>query len=168
MQANYNQKDYLIQRIHEAFEGVVLGKGVSLHETEVIDCYGSLAERQAARQKDELKDWRNLINNPALLDVHGIGGLSFYDAAGFRFHLPAYLITGILKPKETVVESLVFALSHLSTYQLERNTILTPLQRRCVKEFLVYYRHHVHQTHFFPEKTQKLDNAIVYWSKMPK
>lgn len=166
MSANYNQKEYLIQRIHAAFEGVQLGAGVSLHETIVIDNYGSNKARQLARKEDEKKDWRVLLDNPKFVEVHGIGGLSFYDAEGFRFHLPAYLIVGILKPEEVVIESLIFTLTYLSPYQLERNTILNPLQRRCVKEFLVYCQHHT-PNRFFSQELQKLETAIKHWSNVP-
>ena len=33
----YNQKEHLIQMIDQAFDGVFLGGGVSLHQTEVLE-----------------------------------------------------------------------------------------------------------------------------------
>jgi hypothetical protein len=43
----------LLRLIEDAFGGVALGDGVSLHETVVIDLYGGRAERLAAREPDE-------------------------------------------------------------------------------------------------------------------
>lgn len=89
--ADQHRASHLLQQIDKAFCGVTLGDGVSLHETEVIDCYGTDEERLRARAGDEKDDWHKLIDDPELVKVCGVGGLCFYDAAGLRFHLPAYL-----------------------------------------------------------------------------
>ena len=77
----------LLALIREAFTDVYLEDGVSLHQTVVIDNYGSNAEMVQARLKDEKMDWQKLISKPELLNINGIGGLSFYDAKGLRFHV---------------------------------------------------------------------------------
>jgi len=134
----------LLESIEAAFANVQLGEGVSLHETEVLDMYGSDEERLAARSRDEQHDWRRLIHSPDLIEVCGIGGLSFYDPEGLRFHLPAYLSRVVTNPLEdqasSVFESLIFTLTSLSDYQLERLSILNADQRHCCGDVLEYVR----------------------------
>jgi len=96
---------------------------------------------EAQIKNDERKDWKKLIDDPELEKIHGIGGLSFYDAKGLRFHLPAYLCLTIHKPYADVAESLMFTLTHLEAYNQERFAILTVEQRKAVKVFLTYARY---------------------------
>lgn len=137
-------RDRLIHMIDVVFRNVVLGDGVSLHETVVIDDYGSDERRQEARLPDEKLDWRKLIDDPELSNICGIGGLCFYDAAGLRFHLPAYMTMILKDPVEQsrndIWGSLEFNLTHLSGFQRERFEILTPYQRQTVREFLFFLR----------------------------
>ena len=135
----------LLASIEQAFDGVELGDGVSLHETHVIDDYGSAEERQVAREPDEKHDWRRLVNDPALLRFGGVGGLTFYDAVGLRFHLPAYLSLAVIDferdDADLVLESLMFDLTHLSEYNMTRSAIPNGSQRRCGREVLVFLRY---------------------------
>ncbi|HJT78348.1 MAG TPA: DUF6714 family protein [Gemmataceae bacterium] len=78
----------LLRLIEEAFRGVELGNGVSLHETVVLDRYGGPAERRAARESDERQDWRKLIGDPELIRptsrdgmTAGMGGLGPVDVS---------------------------------------------------------------------------------------
>ena len=43
-----------------AFDGVSLGNGVSLHEADVIDDYGTEDGRAAASESNELTDWQRI------------------------------------------------------------------------------------------------------------
>ncbi len=132
----------LLLLIEEAFRGVELGDGVSLHETVVIDDYGGPEDRQAARAPDEKHDWRKLIDDPELVRTTGVGGLSFYDAAGLRFHLPAYLSLAMKgadrEEVANVLDDLLFHLTRFSEYNLRRFSVLDDAQRRCVGEVLRY------------------------------
>ncbi|QDT10997.1 DUF6714 family protein [Planctomycetes bacterium K23_9] len=83
----------LIAKIDAAFDGVVLGSGVSLRESVAIDHHECFESRESARKPDEKHDWRILVNNPVLLRTHGTGGPIFMDPRGFIFYLPAYLTT---------------------------------------------------------------------------
>lgn len=47
----------LLERIRRDFGGILRGHGVSLHETEVIDFYGSTRDRQKARKVDTDRYW---------------------------------------------------------------------------------------------------------------
>ena len=133
-------RDDLIKQIEAAFEGVTLGQGVSLHETIVIDDYGSQAQRAAARKNDELHDWKKVLADPRFPKVHGVGGLSFYDSEGLRFHLPAYLLLALSPVYEDVTESLMFTLTSCNDYNKSRFAILNEAQRQAVRNFLLYLR----------------------------
>ena len=67
----YNQVSYLIAFIREAFEGVTLGSGISIRQTEVIDDYGSLDQQQVARARDKHGDWLSLVDDPAFSNSDG-------------------------------------------------------------------------------------------------
>jgi hypothetical protein len=120
----------LLRLIADAFRDVELGEGVSLHETDVIDLYGSLQDRLAAREQDEKLDWRNLVGDPELVRA---GCLSFYDPAGLRFHLPAYLSLAVTDPDggdaSSVVADLLYASTHIPDFNRERFAILSAPQR---------------------------------------
>ena len=160
------RRQRLLAAIEEAFRGVELSDGVSLHETVVIDDYGSTEERQAARERDEKQDWRKLIGAPELARIGGVGGLSFYDAAGLRFHLPAYLSLAVIdfdrEDADLVLESLMFTLTHFSEYNVGRLASLSRAQRKCVREVLLFLRGE------YELESAELDRAIEgYWSDEP-
>ena len=149
--------------IATAFADVRLGDGVSLHETVVIDNYGTDAERAAARVDDEREDWQKLVSNPDFATIRWIGGFNFYDAEGLRFHLPAYLTLAVrdfeCERCGDVLEGLMFALTSTSVYNHDRFSILTPAQRSCVREVLVYLRR------TYELESKELDQAILnQWS----
>jgi hypothetical protein len=155
----------LLWQIEDAFQRVELGDGVSLHETVVIDLYGSRQERRAAREPDEKHDWRKLVGDPELTRVCG---LSFYDAIGLRFHLPAYLTLAVTDPNGEdsgpVIAKLLFTLTHLPEFNRERFAILSAPQRACIREVLIYLRH----VYDLPDNgplIAQLDEAIKgYWA----
>ena len=93
-----------------------------------------------ARKMDEQDDWRKLISHPELVNTTGIGGTSFYDAKGFRFHIPAYMCLTILEADQhySAVESFFFSLTNLGDYQSERFDILNTAQKAAVTSFLEY------------------------------
>ena len=82
----------LIQSIRDAFKDVSLGDGVGLYEAQAIDDYETDMARAAARATDEKQDWSK-IPKDSLIECNS--SLSFFDAEGMRFHLPAFLISEI-------------------------------------------------------------------------
>jgi hypothetical protein len=135
------KEQQLMALVFEAFDGVQLEGGVSLHKTIYEDNYGDITKAVAlAIEKDETKDWKKLINSPQLLKVVGIGGISFFDAKGLRFHLPAYLCTAFEHPYADITASLLFTLTHKSDYNDKRLSLLNPLQKKCIGEILLYFR----------------------------
>lgn len=158
-----SENDQFEMLIANAFQDVRLGTGVSLHETIIIDGYGTEAERAAARVGDELDDWRKLLDIQDFSKITWIGGLPFYDSEGLRFHLPAYLTLAIRDFESDycadLLENLMFLLTNLSEYNRMRLSILTPKQRSCVHDVLNYLRK------TYELDSEELDRAIVeYWA----
>lgn len=138
------QSDTLLKLIADAFDGVVLGDGVSLHESEAIDMYENAIGRSAAREPDEKVDWRKLVVDPELPRTCGVGGPNFMDSAGFAFHLPAYLTLAVLEsecPKNIdIFVNLLNRLTDLSEFGLEKFSLLSQQQRTCVAVVLQFLK----------------------------
>jgi hypothetical protein len=133
----------VVERIERAFAGVRLGAGVSLREADVIDDYGTEADRKKARAQDELEDWKRI---PDDLISRYYSCLSFFDAEGMRFHLPAYMRFALRHYKDSdsaSIDSTIFALG----YDDDRFSLLTAPQRAAVRQFLKFMAfnggHHV-------------------------
>ena len=138
------QSDTLLKLIADAFDGVVLGDGVSLHESAAIDMYENAIGRSAAREPDEKVDWRKLVVDPELPRTCGVGGPVFMDAAGFTFHLPAYLTLAVLEsevPKNIdIFVNLLNRLTDLSEFGLEKFSLLSQQQKTCVAVVLQFLK----------------------------
>src|SRR5688500_16982415 len=80
----------LIGEIRKVFSKLDRKGGVSLHETYVIDGYGTKREREKARMKDTDVHWWE-VRDEWIEEFGGVGGLSFLDEIGFRYYLPAYM-----------------------------------------------------------------------------
>jgi hypothetical protein len=151
-------KDALLEEIDVAFQGVVLGRGVSLHETLAIDNYYGEEERLRVRAADERCDWHRLLLDPDLGALGRNGGPAFLDAEGMRFHLPALLILALrdfdAEEAAPALESMMYALTAPAD---DRLSLLTPTQRRCVGRVLVYIRS------AYDLESEELDLAIERW-----
>lgn len=67
--------------------------------------------------------------------------MSFLDAEGFRFHLPAAMTLAIEQPDLELVESLIFHLTQTDAHGLKKFSALSRVQKRCVKHVLKFLRH---------------------------
>ena len=112
-------KDKVILEIENAFSHIKLGNGIGLWEAQAIDDYASNEEQMLARDKDEKEDWKSL--NPDILQKCN-SSLSFFDAEGMRFHLPAFIIASM---NNSDILDPVFHLTHLSSYSKEQLSSLT-------------------------------------------
>lgn len=122
-------KQAVIAAIAAAFAEVTLGDGIGLWEAQAIDDYEIAAVRQRNRAKDEKHDWRNIA--PEVLQrCHS--SLSFFDADGMRFHLPAYLLASL----DNAVDDPLFHLTYLNDYTTSRFTTLTDAQRQAIVQYL--------------------------------
>ena len=83
------QKEELMSIITDSFANISREDGITLHEAMALDDYLSEEELIKARSKDTDQNWRDI-------DPHQLKGmessLSFFDAKGFRYYLPVFMI----------------------------------------------------------------------------
>jgi hypothetical protein len=82
------RRSALIAQIRMAFAGVTRTGGVSLHEADVIDGYGSPQQRNAERKRDTDRVWWE-VPDADIERYYWI--LPFLDATGFRYYIPTYM-----------------------------------------------------------------------------
>jgi len=143
----------LIREIRNVFSRVQRTNGISLHETEVIDRYGTPSERQKARQKDIDANWWE-VRDEWIEELGGVGGLAFLDGIGLRYYLPAYLCYWLRRSKEP--NGLTYCLQ--DTHKLPFETLFRPDERKVIAKFLK----HIHR-HFRDEEAKEaLD---TFWGR---
>jgi hypothetical protein len=123
-------KESVVSKIREAFHGVTLGKGVGLFEGQGLDDYEDPGTCRAYRDKDEKYEWQNI---PVENLNRCYSSLSFFDAEGMRFHLPAFLIAQL--DGQLRVDP-VFHLAHLDEWAKSKFALLSIAQREAVRDFL--------------------------------
>lgn len=121
-------KDELRRAIRQAFAGVVLGDGIGLWEAQAIDDYADAETRQKQRLRDERNDWSGIPQESLL---YADSSLSFFDAAGMRFHLPAFLVAELDGSSNG---GPLFALTNL--WDEQRFALLNNDQRHVIRTFL--------------------------------
>ncbi len=121
----------LVDETYEAFSGVTLGSGVGLLEADGLDNYATEQQLAEYRANDEKLDWTALPLKS--LNAYS-SSLSFFDAEGMRFHLPAFLITDM---RGLYDHNLVFNLSQ-STLIQDQCALLTSEQRAVVRKYLEF------------------------------
>ncbi len=128
MQEDWERVRVLIDR---AFHDVRLGDGIGLWEAQAIDDYADAETRQRNRDRDEKDYWRRIsIETLETCD----SSLSFFDAAGMRFHLPAFLTAALTGEPDF---GAVFHLAHFDWNARESQfELLNAEQRDAVIEFL--------------------------------
>jgi len=146
------------QTIEAAFAGVTLGNGVGLHEARGLDDYADHATLAAYRAKDEKHDWHR-ITAEAL--NHCNSSLSFFDAKGMRFHLPAYLIAEL---NGDFGFGLVFCLTDLSEYSISQFKLLSPAQHAAIRAFLL----HIQDDREYQAERRAILHALnEFWTDAP-
>jgi hypothetical protein len=132
----------IITAIEEAFAGVVRG-AVTLHEAEVIDDYGTDAERLHARTYDPEVNWRDVPDSSI---EECPGALSFVDPVSWRFYLPAYMRFGLRHLRDSrnsAIDHAIYSLDgggnpQLDEFKAERFRTLNEAQARAVSRFLIF------------------------------
>jgi hypothetical protein len=142
--------------IEAAFAGVTLGDGVALQEAQGLDNYIVDAETCASyRATDEKEDWHR-ISAEALNRCHS--SLSFFDAEGMRFHLPAYLLADLRGDYDF---GMAFCLTHECDHRSSQFSLLSPEQRAAVSAFL----HHIMDDPDEEFYRSDIVNALIeYWT----
>jgi hypothetical protein len=123
--------DELILTISEAFRGVTLGDGVGLRQAQGLDDYEDNETCAAYREHDEKDDWQ-AISSDDLNDCNS--SLSFFDAEGMRFHLPAYMIAEL---RGEYGFGMAFSLTQVGDFDYYYSA-LNYQQRQAVRQFLLF------------------------------
>ncbi len=168
----------LIADIERAFGDVKREDGVTIHEAEVIDAYGSDEERRVARELDAEERWQDV---PAeVMDSHA--GFSFLDLKGFRYYLPAYMTwklqhvdTGNGVAGDYLLYSLVRVGADHDDWHVWANVPeayrdplcacrFTATQREVIRRYLEYIILHVPDMH----DTTAASEALQNWEQLEK
>jgi hypothetical protein len=128
----WQQLDQLRQKIESAFAGVSLQEGIGLYEAQAIDDYASEAERLAYRAKDEKLNWHNI----SIDDLNRCySSLSFFDAQGMLFHLPAFLLASL---NDDYLHSLTYILTGSWVDRERKFSLFNAEQRFAVRAYLLF------------------------------
>ena len=123
-----NKKE-VMDCINDAFSKVSLGSGIGLWEAQAIDDYESEEAQKVKRKIDEKEDWSSISPD----QLHKCqSSLSFFDADGMRFHLPAFIIESL----KGEVDDPIFHLTHLDDYAKSKLTTLNSKQIKAIKNYL--------------------------------
>ena len=141
--------------IRAAFSDVVLGNGVGLLQGQALDDYADDADQAKARALDEKNDWSS-IPVKRLNECHS--SLSFFDAEGVRFHLPAFMLAQLAGEFDF---DLCFHLAY-STDPVARFAFLNEDQRIAVRIFLELIRDEPDMQFHIEHIDRALDG---FWSK---
>lgn len=146
----------VVELIRSAFRGVELGEGTGLREADALDGYAGMTELAACRSLDEKHDWSSIP--VADLDRYSCS-LSFFNADGMRFHLPAFLVADLERRSFNA-----FPLFHLTDnvpYALSRFDTLSSAQREAVRSYLNLCLSDQHQEFMHPNIEAVLRD---YWA----
>ena len=150
----------VMNEIHTAFADVGLEDGISLHEADVIDHYGTEEERLAARQQDEHEDWRRIPFHA--IEDHP-DSLCFMDVKGLRFHLPAFMCFALRRFRSSNSRSIDVTIHRLcDTGQISAlKRVLTKQQQRVICAFLSA-SHEISADSF---DISSVGDAIHFWQR---
>lgn len=122
----------ILDEIRRNFAEVSRDNAVTLHETQVIDRYGSMTERQTARKLDTDTHWFE-VRDEWIESVTGIGGLSFLNDEGFRYYLPAYMSYWLRTGREPDCLG-----CYISGRGCQRFHLFDPAQRQTIARFVKF------------------------------
>jgi hypothetical protein len=125
------EKTRVVALIREAFAGVTLGDGIGLQEAEGLDSYASGNELASYRAQDEKLDWSAI---PAAELDRCSSSVSYFDAEGMLFHLPAYMVAEL--DGSLNVANVVFHMCYIKADGTSPFSDLSPAQREAVRQFL--------------------------------
>jgi len=127
------RENQLRNQVREAFAGVTLGDGIGLWQGQGLDDYEDEETLAELRARDEKSDWSAI---PVAELDRCCSSLSFFDAEGMRFHLPAYLTADLEGTLFT--DHFMFDLTNFSELGGSRFSLLNAAQRAAVRDFLVF------------------------------
>ncbi len=150
--------DSVKSSIRAAFDGVTLGDGVGLWQGQAIDDYEGEDAEASARARDIKHDW-SAIPSQDLRRCES--SLSFFDADGMRFHIPAFMIAEL--DDHLDVGCLYTLTSVYDDYSLGQLSGLSDGQRAAIVDFL---RFMVQEDEDALSDAAKIQRAIdEYWTR---
>lgn len=126
-----DEENRIADLIRVAFRDVRLGNGVGLMQGQGLDDYENAATQARYRARDEKDDWSK-IPAEELNRCHS--SLSFFDAEGMRFHLPAFLLADL---EGTFRQELVYHLTHFEFLGTVQFSLLSASQQHAVREYML-------------------------------
>jgi hypothetical protein len=154
------EKDRVLALIRSAFRGVKLGNGVGLRQGQGLDDYADERTLTSYRAQDEKNDWSAI---PVADLDRCYSSLSFFDAEGMRFHLPAYLVADLEDSLQTADP--LFHLVYTGHGAESRFDMLSQDQREAVRQFLLLRLSDNHRQFDHPMIQAALSN---YWPAEPE
>lgn len=145
----------LVAETYKSFSGVALGSGVGLFEANGLDDYASEQKLAEYRANDEKLDWESI---PLESLNKCSSSLSFFDAEGMRFHLPAFLVADM---RGLYDFDLIYDLAQ-STLIEGQCALLTQKQRAVVRKYLEFAAQEEEFEHHHDHIRRALEN---YWAK---
>lgn len=146
----------LCERIREAFTGVKLGDGIGLWQAQGLDDYEPPEICAEYRLKDEAEDWSR-ISDDTLQQCNS--SPSFLDAKGFRFYMPAFMISEL---RGDYGFDFNWSLIHFDTLGYARYELLDAAQRAIVRDYLIFFASD-------PDDTYSRDDIMyaleTYWTE---
>jgi hypothetical protein len=121
-------------KIEAAFVGVTLGDGIGLKEGDGIDDYSDANLLAQLHAQDERRDWHRLTSDDLLSYQNSI---SFMDAEGIRFHLPAWMLAEL---RDEGIAGLIWSICRIAPHNEKKFALLSTEQRAVVREFLEFMR----------------------------
>lgn len=146
----------LLAQIKSAFSDTILGDGIGLWEAKGLDDYEDSKTCATYRMKDEWLDW-TAISLETLQRCNS--SPSFFDADGFRFHLPAFMCADLT---EDYGFDFIYSLTCFKILGYSRYTSLSPEQRLAVRSYLLFQLDDLDNDYERDNIQKALDN---YWSK---
>ena len=141
--------------IKKAFSGVTLGDGIGLREAQGLDDHEDAEACATYRASDEKDDWSRI----SIDELNACySSLSFFDAQGMRFHVPAFLIADL---NGGYLQDLSFQLAFLNDYSIAQYALLSPAQRKAVRIYLQFILDDERHAISHPHIVRALDE---YWT----
>lgn len=154
-------KKKALRGLELAFKAVTLDDGLSLHETLEIDDYRRILPGSKSREYDEVYDWRKLVGSAEIQKFRWNGGITFLDAKGFRFYIPAYLTMGIRTHQLGDIASImIFNLTRPGDKRLKGFQLFNSSQRKAIFNAVLY----LHEFDIAPLDAEELAGLYEYWT----
>jgi len=134
----------VVRAIEKAFDGVLRGNGITLHQADAIDDRASEEEQLQARRLDIDSRWQDV---PDELIARFSSQLSFVDGEGFRYYIPAFMrwaITHYETSNSFTIDSTIYNFGQIFDFPTSGVAMAVPLftesQLRAIALFLLHMR----------------------------